>query len=74
MQTKSAFIYRSIEYLAWFLIFMLIESYANTRVGEVIGGEKVELDCYSCMLSLFVKKQEKLNKYVGWRHDDLPIL
>ena len=53
---------------------MLIESYANTRVGEVIGGEKVELDCYSCMLSLFVKKQEKLNKYAGWRHDDLPIL
>ena len=43
MQTKSAFIYRSIEYLAWFLIFMLIESSANTRVGEVIGGEKVEL-------------------------------
>ena len=43
MQAKSAFIYRSIEYLAWFLIFMLIESSANTRVGEVIGGEKVEL-------------------------------
>ena len=43
MQTKNAFIYRSIEYLAWFLIFMLIESSANTRVGEVIGSEKVEL-------------------------------
>lgn len=44
MQTeRSTFIYSSIEYLVWFLIFMLIESYANTRVGEVIGAPKVEL-------------------------------
>lgn len=33
----------SIEYMTWFLIFMLIESFANTRVGEVIGAERVEL-------------------------------
>lgn len=43
MQTKSSFIYSSIEYLAWFLIFMLVESFANIRVEEVIGGERVEL-------------------------------
>lgn len=40
---KSTIIYSSVEYLAWFLIFMLIESFANTRVGEVLGGEKVEV-------------------------------
>lgn len=44
MQTeRNLFIYRSIEYLVWFLIFMLIESFVNTRVGEVIGSDKVEL-------------------------------
>lgn len=44
MQTeRSIFIYSSIEYLVWFLIFMLIESYANTRVEEVIGAPKVGL-------------------------------
>lgn len=44
MQTKrNAFMFSSIEYLTWFLIFMLIESFANTRVGEIIGAEKVEL-------------------------------
>lgn len=44
MQTKrSKFIFSSIEYSIWFLIFMLIESFANIRVGDVIGAEKVEL-------------------------------
>lgn len=44
MQTKRGTIpFIFIEYFAWFLIFMLIESFANTRVGEVIGAEKVEL-------------------------------
>lgn len=40
---RRIFIYRSIEYLVWFLIFMLIESFVNTRVGEVIDASKVEL-------------------------------
>lgn len=40
---RRIFIYRSIEYLVWFLVFMLIESFVNTRVGEVIGASKVEL-------------------------------
>lgn len=35
---KSTFIHSSLQYSVWFLIFMLIESFANTRVGEVIGG------------------------------------
>ena len=48
---RRIFIYRSIEYLVWFLIFMLIESFVNTRVGEVIDASKVEL--YYGILILF---------------------
>lgn len=40
---RSTFLFSSIEYLVWFLIFMLIESFVNHRVGEVLGAPKVEL-------------------------------
>ena len=56
---RRIFIYRSIEYLVWFLIFMLIESFVNTRVGEVIDVSKVELYYGIFIFSsiIFEKKQ-----------------
>lgn len=50
MNSKE-YICNSVGYSLWFLIFMLIESFANTRIGETLGTEKVEI--YYAIFLLF---------------------
>lgn len=42
-KNNTGSLYFLMEYAVWFLIFMLIESFVNTRVGEILGNENVEL-------------------------------
>lgn len=62
-----------IKYMIWFLLFMLVESYVNTRVAEVISADKVEL--WYAIFILFTAAGFSLFGMIGKRIENkqLPV-